>query len=301
MLPNSLLNSLPDSLPNSLPNFCLNWLRRFLAGHSTFLPPSTHISEPVCTYPVRIFVKYELMYLNVYEKKYVQIRTRYVPLYVQDTFVHVCDTDMSVSYTDISVSYTDISVSHTYRKYWTVFACIWTYSGTVFACIWTYYAALLACARLPSGAWSLHVRLGAGSTRCRCGKFVARAARMQANNEQIYSDQVRSTGQLQPQATWTAATLLRVEVPWRCWLPVVYLETTETISMSKTIIPVDRFDGHCWESDLGFLDPPTYRNPSTENQLKRLRQCWNNLKMAFDKHRTMWRFEKHRMMWNAHM
>ena len=31
---------------------------------------------------------------------------------------------------------------------------------------------------------------------------------------------------------------------------------------------------------LGFLDPPTHRNPSTENQRKRLRQCWNNLKMA---------------------
>ncbi len=39
----------------------------------------------------------------------------------------------------------------------------------------------------------------------------------------------------------------------------------------KLIIPVDRFDGHCFESDLGFLDPPTYRNPSTENQRKRPR------------------------------
>jgi hypothetical protein len=73
------------------------------------------ISEPVCTYCARIFVKYDLMYLNVYEKPYVQIRTRYVPIYVQYTFLHVCDTDMSVSYTDMSVS-------HMYRKYWTIFA-----------------------------------------------------------------------------------------------------------------------------------------------------------------------------------
>ena len=75
------------------------------------------ISEPVCTYLVRIFVKYELMYLNVYEKQYVQICTIYVQIYVQDTFVHVYDTDMSVSHTDMSVS-------DTYRKYLTVFACI---------------------------------------------------------------------------------------------------------------------------------------------------------------------------------
>ncbi len=55
-----------------------------------------HISEPVCTYPARIFVKYELMYLNVCAKKYEHIRTGYVHTYVQDTSLYVCDTDMSV-------------------------------------------------------------------------------------------------------------------------------------------------------------------------------------------------------------
>jgi hypothetical protein len=39
---------------------------------------SEDISEPVCTYLARIFVKYKLMYLNVCAKKYVQILTTYV-------------------------------------------------------------------------------------------------------------------------------------------------------------------------------------------------------------------------------
>ncbi len=45
------------------------------------------------------------MYLDVYANKYVQIRTGYVHIYVQNMFLHVCDTDMSVSYPDMSVSY----------------------------------------------------------------------------------------------------------------------------------------------------------------------------------------------------
>jgi hypothetical protein len=40
-------------------------------------------------------------------------------------------------------------------------------------------------------------------------------------------DQVGSIGQLQQEAAWTAANLLRVEAPWHCWLPVVYLKATE--------------------------------------------------------------------------
>ena len=48
----------------------------------------------------------------------------------------------------------------------------------------------------------LHVTVGmravaARFPRCRCGKFVARAVQAQANDQQIYLDQVRSTGQRQ--------------------------------------------------------------------------------------------------------
>jgi hypothetical protein len=119
------------------------------------------ISEPVCTYPARIFVKYELMYLNVCAKKYVQILTTYVHTYVQDTYMYVCDTNMSVSHTNMSVSHTNMlvshtnmSVSHTYRKYLIVFACICAYYGK-----WLLAPAarahLLARVRLRAGEWSL--------------------------------------------------------------------------------------------------------------------------------------------------
>jgi hypothetical protein len=110
--------------------------------------------EPVCTYPARIFVKYELMYLNVCAKKYVQVRTTYVHTYVQDTSLYVCDTDMSVSHTDMSVSHTNISVSHTYRKYLIVFACICTYYGK-WLLAHAARAHLLARIRLRAGEWSL--------------------------------------------------------------------------------------------------------------------------------------------------
>ena len=42
-----------------------------------------------------------------------------------------------------------------------------------------------------------------------------------------------------------------------------------TLTMGKLIIPIDWIDAHCWGSDLGFLEPPTHRSPSTENQCKR--------------------------------
>ncbi len=127
------------------------------------------------------------------------------------------------------------------------------------------------------------LRAGARSPRCRYGNFVVLAAQVQANNQQIYLDQALLTGQQQQGATWTAANLLLVEVPCRCWLPVVYLEATEKqYWWAENKIPVDWFDSHSWESDLKFLDPPTHRtwNPSTENQCKRLLRNWNNLNMA---------------------
>ena len=136
----------------------------------------------------------------------------------------VCHTDMLVSCTDMSVLYTDMSVSHTYRKYVTVFACICTYFGKCqrpFARPRSLTRRrVIATVRVCAGAWSLHVRRAVAAGSLSRGQA-------QANNQQIYLDQVRSTGQRQPQVTWTAATLLRVEVPWRCWMPVVYLKATE--------------------------------------------------------------------------
>ena len=78
-----------------------------------------------------------------------------------------------------------------------------------------------------NGSLARWCAVAARSLRGRCGKFVARAAQAQAKNQQIYLDQIRSTGQLQPEATLTAATMLRVDVPCRCWLPVVDLEAKE--------------------------------------------------------------------------
>jgi hypothetical protein len=43
--------------------------------------------------------------------------------------------------------------------------------------------------------------VAAQSPRGCCGKLIAQAAQAQANNQQIYLDQVRSTGQRQQQAT----------------------------------------------------------------------------------------------------
>jgi hypothetical protein len=74
---------------------------------------------------------------------------------------------------------------------------------------------------------TIPLRAGARTQRCCYGNFAVRAAQVQANNQQIYLDQARSTGQQQQEATRTAANLLRVEVPCRCWLPVVYLKATE--------------------------------------------------------------------------
>ena len=42
-----------------------------------------------------------------------------------------------------------------------------------------------------------------------------------------------------------------------------------TMTMGKLIIPIDWIDAHCWDSDLGFLEPPTHRSPSTKNPCKR--------------------------------
>ncbi len=110
------------------------------------------------------------MYFNVSAKTYVQIRTGYVHIYVQNTSLYVCDTDMSVSYTDMSVS-------HTHSKYWTVFACICTYFGKFFLAP-AARVHLLARARLRSGAWSLpvHVRLGAGARSLHVRRAVAAAS-----------------------------------------------------------------------------------------------------------------------------
>ena len=122
---------------------------------------------------------------------------------VCDTDMLVSYTDMSVLYTDMSVLYTDMSVLHTYCKYVNVFACICTYFGK---CQRPFARPRSLTRRrvIATVRYSSLVRrrtIAARSPRCRCGKFAARAAQAQANNQQIYLDQVRLTGQRQPQVT----------------------------------------------------------------------------------------------------
>ena len=111
---------------------------------------------------------------------------------VCDTDMLVSYTDMSVLYTDMSVLYTDMSVLHTYCKYVNVFACICTYFGK---CQRPFARPRSLTRRrvIATVRYSSLVRrrtVAARSPRCRCGKFAARAAQAQANNQQIYLDQV---------------------------------------------------------------------------------------------------------------
>ncbi len=156
---------------------------------------------------------------------------------------------------------------HVYSKYIHVFVCICTYFSKCFPAP-AASAHLLAPIRWRCCAWSL--QLACAHARGRC------AGSAGANNQQIYLDwAAAAAGNLNSSdsaSRWRALALwLASGLPWG---------DRETISMSKIIISVDRFDGHCWESDLGFFDPPTHRNQSTEKQRKRLRRNWNNLKNA---------------------
>ncbi len=97
---------------------------------------------------------------------------------------------------------------------------------------------------------------------------------------------------------WVPDSIACQPGPWQAWLHAIDSGTTSHSSSFNhyyALAPLpfpcpflaggDGSRGRSFvnvgvERDLGFLDPPTHWNPSTENQHKRLWHNWNNLKMA---------------------
>ncbi len=87
--------------------------------------------------------------------------------------------------------------------------------------------------------WLLHVKVSRTPARGRstlAALSLRQVRRAGSADSQIYSDQVRSTGQQQA-AAWTGATVLHAElaaeVHWGCWLAFVYEETTPSLQRNN--------------------------------------------------------------------